>query len=274
MAKVVILCGGYGTRLREETEYKPKPMVTIGHNPILWHIMMLYSYYKLYDFVLCLGYKGEIIKEYFYNFDILNSDFSINMGTKTKKIFSKETEEANWTVTLADTGLNSMTGSRIKQIEKHIQEDYFLTTYGDAVSDINIDKLIEFHKKSGKIATLTGVRPTSKYGVIVAEDDSVIKFNEKPLLKDYVNGGFFVFEKEIFNYLNKKEDCTLEIEVLEKLANQNQLAIYRHDGFWQCMETYRDYESLNSMFNSQKNYWMIWETQNKNIHYSKIQQRF
>ena len=263
MTKVVILCGGQGTRLREETEYKPKPMVKIGEKPILWHIMKLYSHFNLYDFILCLGYKGEAIKEYFNNYEILANDFSVSIGSKQKRIFLTDCAETNWSVTLADTGLRAMTGTRIKRIEKYIDGSYFLATYGDAVADININELIKFHKKTGKIATLTGIRPPSKYGTLEIEGDSIINFNEKPRVSDYVNGGFFVFEREIFDLLSFSDDCVLENSPLEILAKENQLAIYKHEGFWQCMDTYRDFELLNSMHNSGDKPWMIWEKENE-----------
>jgi glucose-1-phosphate cytidylyltransferase len=259
MAKVVILCGGQGTRLREETEYKPKPMVKVGTKPILWHIMKLYSHFKLYEFVLCLGYKGDVIKEYFHNYEIMNNDFRINLGSKKNTVFLNDYEEKNWDIILANTGMNAMTGARVKCVEKYINEDFFLVTYGDAVADVNIDELIKFHKRKGKIATLTGIRPTAKYGMLETQQDTIINFNEKPRLTDYVSGGFFVFEKEIFNYLNPNDNCVLESIPLETLAKENQLSIYRHDGFWQCMDTYRDFELLNSMYKSGNTPWMIWE---------------
>lgn len=258
MTKVVILCGGKGTRLREETDLKPKPMVNIGDKPILWHIMRYFSHYNLHDFVLCLGYKGEYIKSYFSNYDCMSRDFTINLGSMNKVMHSFNLEEMNWNVTLAYTGENNMTGSRVSQIKKYINDDYFIATYGDAVADINIDELIKFHKSTGKIATLTGIRPSSKYGMLQTIGDSVTMFNEKPISQDYVNGGFFVFEKEIFNYLSDDEQCVLEKIPLERLAQENQLAIYRHDGFWQCMDTYRDYEILNKMLINNQTPWMIW----------------
>lgn len=261
MTKVVILCGGKGTRLREETEYKPKPMVSIGSKPILWHLMKLFSHYKLYDFVLCLGYRGDVIKDYFYNYDVMNSDFEVNIGSMTKKLYLNDSDELNWNITLADTGLNAMTGSRIKQIEKYIDGDFFIATYGDAVADVNIDELIKFHKQQGKMATLTGVRPSSKYGELEIKENAVQKFNEKPISENYVNGGFFVFEKEIFKYLKENEDCVLEASPLELLASQNQLSLFKHDGYWQCMDTYRDYENLNAQLESGTTPWMVWNSQ-------------
>lgn len=263
MTKVVILCGGQGTRLREETEYKPKPMVQIGPRPILWHIMKHYSHFNLHDFVLCLGYKAEVIKEYFYNYSMMNNDFTIKIGSQSQEVLFAQPEEVNWVVSLVNTGINAMTGYRIKSVEPYIDGDYFLATYGDAVADIDIDELIKFHKKTGKIATLTGIKPPSKYGVLETESDFVTRFNEKPQTKDFVNGGFFVFEKEIFKYIDDDESCVLEGKPLERLAQEGQLAIYRHDGFWQCMDTYRDFEHLNSMYKSGDTPWMLWEDDKK-----------
>lgn len=260
MPKVVILCGGQGTRLKEETEYKPKPMVRVGTKPILWHILKLYSYYGFYDFILCLGYKGDIIKEFFNNYNLMNYDFSINIGSRQKQIYMKNTDENNWNITLCDTGENAMTGSRIKQVEKYINDDdFFMVTYGDAIADINIVDLIKFHKSHGKLATLTGIRPDSKYGVLQTQDNLVKRFNEKPRVNDYVNGGFFIFEKEVLKLLDADIDCILEKNPLEKLANSNNLAIYKHEGFWQCMDTYRDYKMLNEMYNENNTPWMIWK---------------
>ncbi|MDD3149522.1 MAG: glucose-1-phosphate cytidylyltransferase [Candidatus Gastranaerophilales bacterium] len=258
MPEIVILCGGKGTRLREETEYKPKPMVRIGHKPILWHIMKHFSYYKLHDFILCLGYKGHVIKEYFNNYDIMNNDFTIQIGSMKRELNIQSADEVNWRITLADTGLNAMTGSRLKQIQKYIKGSYFIVTYGDAVANVDINKLIEFHKKSGKIATLTGIKPISRYGVLETYGDDVLRFKEKPQGEGYVNGGFFVFEKEIFDYIDDREDCVLEQSPLENLANDCQLNVYRHGGFWQCMDTYRDFEMLNSKLEEGETPWMIW----------------
>lgn len=259
MSKIVILCGGQGTRLREETEYKPKPMVKVGEKPILWHIMKLFSHYGYYDFVLCLGYKGQAIKEYFMNYDLMNNDFKVHVGSKQKHTYLCESDELNWIVTLADTGMNAMTGARLKKVEKYIDSDYFLLTYGDAVADVNIHDLVDFHKKSGRIATLTGIMPSSKYGMLEIEHDKIIKFNEKPKSNGYVNGGFFVFDRRIFDYLSSDDGCILERYPLEKLAFEGQLGIYQHQGFWECMDTFRDMEMLNNMFNEGDTPWMVWQ---------------
>lgn len=261
MVKVVILCGGKGTRLREESEHKPKPMVSIGDKPILWHIMKIFSHYSLNNFILCLGYKSKNIKEYFYNYDLINNDFNVKIGSKKHQILNNTNkDELNWSVTLADTGLDNMTGSRIKQIEKYIGNDpYFIVTYGDAVADINVNQLLDFHKKTGKLATLTGVKTYSKYGNLEVNGNLVKKFSEKPLMDDYVNGGFFVFNREIFLLLEDNPSCVLESKPLETLTSMGELAIYKHNGFWQCMDTYRDFQLLNSMYENKNSPWITWE---------------
>ena len=257
--KIVILCGGQGTRLREATEIKPKPMVELGNMPILWHIMKIYAYYGFNDFILCLGYKGEIIKEYFYHYDILSNDFSINLESKDITIFSKQSG-MDWNITLVDTGLNAMTGARIKRIEKYIDDDCFMLTYGDGVTDLNINKLIGFHKKHSKIGTVTGVSPPSRYGELTIYRDEVISFNEKPNSPDdSINGGYFIFNKGIFNYLKDEDSCILEREPLEALAKDGELRVYRHKGFWQCMDTYRDLRFLNTLWESGDPPWKTWD---------------
>lgn len=256
--KVVILCGGQGMRLREETEYKPKPMVEIGQHPILWHIMKIYSAYGFNDFVLCLGYKGEIIKDYFYHYKTRNNDFTIEI--KSGKISIHESNsDSNWKVTVADTGVSAMTGARIKRVEKYITEDSFMVTYGDGVADLNIKKLLEFHKSHGKIGTLTGVNPPSRFGELTVRGDDVTSFKEKPKeLDGIINGGFFVFNHEFFDYLSEEDECYLEREPLATLAADGQLKVYRHHGFWQCMDTYRDYKYLTELWNSAKVPWKVW----------------
>ena len=257
--KIVILCGGLGTRLKEITEVKPKPMVEIGNMPILWHIMKIYAYHGFNDFILCLGYKGEIIKEYFYHCDILSNDFTINLRTKDVKIYSQH-DAMDWNVTLVDTGLNVMTGAMIKRIEKYIDGDAFMLTYGDGVTDLNIKDLLRFHEKHGRIGTVTGVYPPSRYGEMTVHKDQVISFNEKPILSDdSVNGGFFIFKKEFFNYLSDDDNCILEKEPLEELSKAGELRVYRHNGFWQCMDMYRDLEFLNKLWESGKARWKLWD---------------
>lgn len=257
--KVVILCGGKGTRLCEGTEIRPKPLVEVGTRPILWHIMKIYSYYGYNEFVLCLGYKGAMIKEYFYNYYFLMNDFTVDLAKNGEITYYNLNEKVNWKVTLVDTGLNTLKGGRIKRIEKFISEDLFLLTYGDGVADIDINKIIEFHKKHGKIGTLTGVRPPSRFGDVVIEGDRVLSFTEKPQASGgIINGGFFVFNREIFDYLSCDENCDFEIGVLEKLAKEDNLRVYEHKGSWECMDTFREVVHLNELWNNGKAFWRIW----------------
>lgn len=253
--KVVILCGGMGTRLKEETEFKPKPLVEIGGKPILWHIMKIYSYYGFNDFILCLGYKGHMIKEYFLNYECMNNNFTINLKSK-RQMIHHDTHSDDWNITLVNTGNDTNTGGRIKAIEKFIKEDAFMITYGDGVANINIKDLIEFHKNHGKMATLTGLHPISKYGVFQRNGHLVSKFKEKPKMDDLVSGGFFVFNKEFFNYI--EPDSVLEKEPMEALTQQGELAVFVHDGFWQCMDTHKDALSLNQMWAEKNAPWKIW----------------
>ena len=270
--KVVILCGGMGTRLREETEYRPKPLVEIGGKPMLWHIMKIYSYYGFKDFVLCLGYKGKMIKDYFLNYEIMNNDFTLKLESKDIK-FHNSYKEKDWIITFAETGKNAMTGARIKRIEKYIHSELFMLTYGDGVADIDIQELLKFHKSHGKIGTVTGVSPSSRFGELVVTEDQVKKFSEKPQVKEgFINGGFFVFDKRIFNYLKDNDECIFEKNPLEYLASDGELMVYKHKGFWQCMDTYRDLQLLNNLwigrkaekklyFNSEKIRppWKVWK---------------
>jgi len=257
--KVVLLCGGLGTRLKEETEYKPKPMVEVGGRPILWHIMKIYSHYGFNKFVLCLGFRGDVIKDYFYNYRIRHTDFTLNLGKQEMKIHNQH-DENDWEITFAETGPNSMTGSRVKRIEKYVDDDVFLLTYGDGLSDVNINDLLAFHKSHGKIATVTGVLPPSRFGELVTKDKVVESFNEKPQVHQggFINGGYFVFNKKFFNYLSKDESCILERQPLEDLVRDKQLCIYEHKGFWQCMDTYRDFEFLNGLWRDGKAEWKRW----------------
>lgn len=255
--KVVILCGGKGTRLREQTEFMPKPLVTIGTRPILWHIMKIYDHYGYKDFICCLGHKGELIKQYFLNYEYMNNDFTAILDRKNNKIIMDQ-EENDWSVTLADTGLDTMTGGRIKRIEKYVDSDVFLATYGDGVADINIDQLVKFHLEKGKIATVTGVHPSSRFGIIERnKNDIVERFREKPMADEIINGGFFVFNRKVFDYLNT--NSILEKEPLEQLALDKELAVYEHKGSWFCMDTYRDYLELNMMWDKNTPDWKIWQ---------------
>lgn len=258
--KTVILCGGKGTRLREETEYRPKPMVHVGNRPILWHIMKIYAHYGFDDFVICLGYKGNMIREYFLNYEIMNNDLTLKLGDPKKIEVHGEHQEKNWQVTLADTGENSQTGARVKRIEKYIDDDIFMLTYGDGVSQINIKELVEFHKSHGKIGTMTGVHPASRYGEINTENDLITIFNEKPQTTEgLINGGFFVFNREFFNYLDGDENCILEAEPLESLVADRELMLFKNDGFWQCIDTYRELELVNSIWNQPNPPWKVWK---------------
>jgi len=258
--KVVILCGGLGTRLREETEFKPKPMVEVGGKPLIWHIMKIYAHYGFREFVLCLGYKGEMIKDYFLNYEAMNNDFTIQLGNPNRIDFHSNHAEDGWKITLMDTGEKAMTGSRIKQVEKYIVEDEFMVTYGDGVANVDIKKLLEHHRKQKKTATLTGVHPLSKFGEVVEEHGIVKNFSEKPQLSEgYINGGFFVFNKKFFDYLSSDYGCVLEKDPLEKLTKERQLSVYPHDGFWQCMDTYRDYKYLQETWQDGKAPWKIWQ---------------
>jgi len=259
--KVVILCGGQGTRLREETEFKPKPMVDVGGHPMLWHIMKIYSHYGFRDFVLCLGYKGEIIRQYFLDQELMSRDITINPYKGKRTLHDKISEIEDWNITLANTGQNTMTGARVKGIEKYLNSDEFMLTYGDGVSDIDINALLEKHKKNKTIATLTGVNPQSRFGMIKSDEHEVVtEFVEKATIyDDYVNGGFYVFKKDVLDYLSSDETCTLEKEPLIRLAKERQLSVYKHKGFWHCMDTYRDYLNLNEIWASGKVPWRVWE---------------
>ena len=258
--KVIILCGGMGTRLREETEYKPKPMVEIGGKPILWHIMKIYSHYGYKDFILALGYKGNIIRDYFLNYFYYNNDITIHLGNKEEITVHNHHNEEDWRVTLLDTGKDSMTGYRVKLAGQYIKEDRFMLTYGDAVADVNIEKLVEFHKQKNTIGTVTGVYPPSRFGDLVTDGDRVVKFKQQ--LKETenrepINGGFFVFKKEFLDFIPDDPSIDLEKLPLDKLVAMNELSVYRHKGFWQCMDTYRDNLLLNKIWNSNP-LWKVW----------------
>ena len=256
--KIVILCGGQGTRLREETEYRPKPLVEVGGRPILWHIMKSYAHFGFNDFVLCLGYRSNMIKEYFLNYEAMNNDFTICLGQKSQLYFNGAHKEQDFRVTLADTGQETMTGGRIKRIEKYVDGDTFLVTYGDGLADVNIAKLVAFHKSHGKIATVTTVRPHSRFGILeTSSDGKVLAFTEKPQLDGWASAGFLVFDRKLFEYI-EGDDCILEREPLERLAAEGQLMAYRHEGFFFAMDTYREYLYLNELWQSGKAPWRVW----------------
>jgi len=258
--QTIILCGGMGTRLREETEYKPKPMVEIGGKPILWHIMKHYAYYGYKEFILALGYKGDIIRDYYINYYKYNSDFTIDLANNGNIEIHNGAIEDGWKVTLVETGDDSMTGYRTKLAGKYISCDRFMLTYGDAVSNVNIQELLNFHIKMGMIATVTGVYPPSRFGDLVIKGNMVISFKEK--LKDIengnpVNGGFFIFEKEFLDLIPDNPSIDLEKLPMDKLVNMKQLSFFKHKGFWQCMDTYRDYQLLNKLWKDNPP-WKVW----------------
>ena len=251
--KVAILAGGAGTRLAEETTVKPKPMVEIGGRPILWHIMKHYSHYGFDQFVIALGYKGEYIKKYVIDYSSLHSNLTVKIKNGDVRTHGVD-HHPDWTVDLIDTGQTTLTGGRIKRIEPYIDGETFMVTYGDGVADIDISRLLARHREMGKLATVTGVRPMTRFGELEVADGLVAEFREKPQVKTgLINGGFFVFQREVFDYLTG--DCSLEKEPLERLARDGQLAIYPHEGFWHCMDTYRDMESLNGLWASGKAPW-------------------
>jgi len=257
--KVVVFCGGLGTRLREETEFRPKPLVEIGGRPILWHLMKIYAHYGFRDFVLCLGYRGNMIKEYFLNYEAMNNDVTVCLGQRSAIEYHGHHSEQDFRVTLADTGLNSMTGGRLKRVQKFIHEGRFMLTYGDGVADINIPRLLDFHHSHGRLATVTTVRPLSRFGAVHLDHTSeVIRFAEKPQSEGWVSAGFFVFEPGVFDYLGE-DDCILEREPLERLSTDRQLMAYRHEGCFFAMDTYRDYEHLNQLWTTDHAPWKVWQ---------------
>lgn len=256
---VVILCGGMGTRLREETEYRPKPLVEVGGRPILWHIMKMYGSHGFKRFVLCLGYKGEMIKQYFLNYRLTTRNFTLCLESNEEPIVESNGEPEEWTITFADTGTSAMTGARVKRIEHYIDSNEFMLTYGDGVSNINICELLKFHRSHGKLATVTAVHPLARFGELVIQGSRVVQFAEKPQAVDgFINGGFFVFNREVFSYLSDHEACVLEREPLERLAADGELMTYHHGGFWHCMDTYRDLQVLNQFWESSNPPWKVW----------------
>jgi glucose-1-phosphate cytidylyltransferase len=257
--KVVILCGGLGTRLREETEFRPKPMVEIGGRPILWHIMKMYAHHGFHDFVLCLGYRGNTIKDYFLNYEAMNNDFTMCLGQRSEIRCHGRHHEQGYSVTLADTGLESMTGGRVRKIRKYIDGNTFLLTYGDGVSDVNIGRLLEFHRSHGKIATVTTVPPLSRFGILELADQSrVLRFIEKPKSEGWISAGFFALERQVFDYIGGDE-CVFEREPLERLAADGQLMAYRHEGFFYAMDTFREYQHLNDLWARGNAPWKVWD---------------
>jgi glucose-1-phosphate cytidylyltransferase len=257
-AKVVILCGGQGTRMREETEYRPKPMVEVGGRPLLWHIMKIYAAAGLTDFVCCLGYRGAMIKQYFLEYRSLAADVSVNLRSGDVEYHSSESED--WNVTLVDTGDDSMTGARVKRVAHHLAGDLFLCTYGDGLADIDVAAALEFHRSHGKLATLTGVHPPSRFGELVHTSARVARFAEKPAGgSGLVSGGFFIFDRRVLDRLEFDAGCVLEREPLEGLARDGELMVYEHGGFWQCADTVRDVELLRALWDGGRAPWRIWD---------------
>jgi len=251
---VVILCGGMGMRLKEETEFRPKPMVEIGNHPILWHIMTSYAGYGFERFILCLGFRSEVIKDFFVHYHLRTSDAEVILGDDPQVRMLGRTSRESWRVTLAETGLNTMTGGRLKRIQHYIDTDNFMLTYGDAVSDLDIGALYQFHLRHGKIGTVTGVRPPSRFGELEISGNQVTCFAEKPVRGGAINGGFFVFNRRFFDYI-EDERSMLEQEPLENLARDGQLMVRFHEGFWQCMDTMRDVLLLRSLYDSGEQPW-------------------
>ncbi|MCX6721806.1 MAG: sugar phosphate nucleotidyltransferase [Candidatus Staskawiczbacteria bacterium] len=252
--KIIILCGGFGTRMKEETEFKPKAMVLVGGKPILWHIMKSYSYYGYNEFVLALGYKGEMIREYFLNQRAFSNDFTLDVSKNKTQFHNNFCDD--FKITFVETGLESDTGERISRAKKYITENEFMVTYGDGLSDVNINKLVAFHRKQGTMGTISGVHPYSKYGLIKVnkKNNLVHGFDQKPLMYDYVSGGFMIFNKKALSYFDKGP---ME-NGLKKIAQKKQLSVYKHEGFWKAMDTYREVEELNKLWEDGKP-WAAWE---------------
>jgi glucose-1-phosphate cytidylyltransferase len=258
--KVAILAGGVGSRLAEETDSRPKPMVEIGGRPILWHIMMHYSHYNFHDFVIALGYKGEIIKKYMIDYCCLNRDLTVNTGTGRVKMSGSPIED--WRVELIDTGIKTQTGGRIRRLAPYLDKGTFMLTWGDGVSDIDLHKLLAFHRRHGKLATLTAVRPTARFGHLEMQGDQVVEFSEKPQTAEgWINGAFFVLEPSVFDYIDG-DNTHWEKEPLERLARDGQLMAYRHTQFWQCMDTLREKRYLEGLWAGEAAPWRTWEERN------------
>jgi glucose-1-phosphate cytidylyltransferase len=258
---VVILCGGMGTRLREASEKLPKPLVDIGGRPILWHIMKTYEAHGFRRFVLALGYKSELIKQYFLDYRHLTSDFTLHLGGDHEPVFHNTAGDVDWEITFVETGLTTGTGARVRRVAAHLDAPRFALTYGDGIGDVDIAGLLAHHEKAGRVGTLTGVHPSSRYGEMHVEGDTVVEFNEKPTLADgWVNGGFFIFEREFVDrYVPEEADVMLESIPLQRLARDRQLSIFEHEGFWMGMDTFRDWTELNTLWDRGVAPWKKWE---------------
>ncbi|HBX53532.1 MAG: glucose-1-phosphate cytidylyltransferase [Bacteroidetes bacterium RIFOXYA12_FULL_35_11] len=257
--KLIILAGGFGSRLGSLTNSIPKPMIPVGGKPIMWHIMKIYAHYGIKDFIICLGYMGDVIKDYFLHYESKNRDFTINLQNNSI-VFHNELLDNDWKITLVDTGLNTLKGGRLKRIEKYLTDDINLLTYGDGVANIDIRSLIDFHKKKGKIVTISGVHPPARFGELIADGDIISSFQEKSQTSQgMINGGYMVFNKELLTYLSQDESCDLEAGVLENLAKQEEIAVYKHDGFWACMDHERDLVYLEKLWNNNNAFWKVWK---------------
>ena len=256
--KVIILAGGWGTRLGAQKEDIPKPMVPIGNRPILWHIMKIYSYYGFNDFIISCGVKARVLKNYFVNYDSINEDFTIDMVNQ-KIEYHRNHNEKDWKVTLIDTGLNTLKGARIKRVGKYLADDINMVTYGDGVADININNLVEYHVSHGKTITISGVHPSARFGELTEKDGQVVSFGEKPQTSvGLINGGFMVFNNKLLDYLTDDEDCDLERGPLEKLTRAGEVMVYKHPGNWECMDHERDVVYLNKLWNEGNAFWKVW----------------
>lgn len=255
--KAILLAGGLGTRLREETEFRPKPMVEVGGRPILWHIMKNLAHFGIKDFIIATGYKSEVIKDYFLNYEARNNDFSVELGKSGSLRFHGAHDEAHWRVTVAFTGETTMTGGRVSRIRRYLEDETFLVTYGDGLANVDINELKATHSTSGRLATVTAMQPTSRFGILDLDNDGkVLSFSEKPALDGWVNIGFFLFEPAVLDYLD--DDCILEEGPMRMLTANDQLNAYRHDGFWQPMDTYREARLLNELWDSGAAPWRLW----------------
>ena len=256
--KTIILAGGWSTRLDSEDGRVPKPMVPIGNWPILWHIMKIYSHFGFNEFIICLGFKANVIKNYFFNYDTISSDFTLDISTDDIE-YHNTNKGNNWKVTLVDTGLNTLKGGRIKRVEKYLHSDINMLTYGDGVADIDINDLVEFHKSHGKTVTISGVHPPARFGELVEKNGKVNLFQEKPQTSQgMINGGFMVFNKEMLDYLTEDENCDFEVGPLEEIAKAGEMMVYRHEGSWECMDHGRDVAHLNKLWKNNQSFWKVW----------------